>query len=177
MNRAEGAALRGAALWLPVILLPAGNLLLALRAPGALDPRLMLRSLVGAVAEEVLFRGLVLKTILLPRVRPGVAIGAAAALFAASHLLNLRSGAPVFPVLVQVFCAFGFSVWAGAVVWRRNSLLIPLLAHLLLNLTAVAEGTLLPLIISAIVLADGVALAMPRTAPASPDPPKRDVRR
>ena len=149
---------RAVALWLPVFLLPAGNLLIAMRAPGVYDPQLMLRSLIGAAVEEVLFRWILLKTMLLPRVRPAIAICATATLFAALHLLNVASGSPVSYVLVQALYAFGFSIWAGAAVWRKNSVLIPLLAHLLLNLTAGTEETLLSLAIGMIVLVDGIVL-------------------
>ena len=49
-------------------------------------------------------------------------------------------------------------MWAGAVVWRKGSILVPLLAHVLLNATAVEEGTILQLIVSVVVLVDGILL-------------------
>ena len=74
------------------------------------------------------------------------------------HLFNLRSGMAVPVVLVQAVCAFCFSVWAGAVVWRRGSVTLPLLAHVLMNLTAFDGGALLPLAASLITLLDGFFL-------------------
>ena len=150
--------------WLPVILLPTGNLLMLLFAPFSFSPRILLFSLVGAVAEELFFRGFLLKTIFLPRIKPVLAIILVSALFAAMHLINLRNGTPFPAILPQMLCAFCFSTWAGAVVWRKDSVFIPLLAHVLLNLTAVTEGTLLPLIMSAIVLADGILLMKVKVA-------------
>ncbi len=145
------------ALWLPVVLLPAGNLIAALCVPSALDARLLLYSVIGAAAEELFFRLLLLKTVLLPRVRPGVAILATAVLFAALHLLNLRNGSPMAPVLAQVLCAFCFSVWAGAATWK-STWAIPLAAHVLLNLTAGETVPWASVLLGAIVLADGVLL-------------------
>ena len=144
--------------WLPVVLLPAGNLAALLFEPCAFAPRAIPASLTGAVAEELFFRWLLLRTILLPRAKPALSVVLVSAGFAALHLLNLRNGTPIPYVLLQMLCAFCFSIWAGAVVWKKNSILIPLLAHVLLNLTAVTEGTLLAVPVSMIVLADGVFL-------------------
>ncbi len=142
--------------WLPVILLPAGNLLMLLFLPADFNPRTLLLSLIGAIAEELFFRLFLLKTLLFPCIKPRAAVLLTAIIFAAMHLLNLLNGSPLPAVFPQMFCAFCFSIWAGAVVWRKDSVLIPLLAHVLLNLTAVTEGTKLPLLVSAVVLADGI---------------------
>ncbi len=145
-------------MWLPVVLLPAGNLLSLFFAPFSLHWRTLLLSLLAAAAEEMFFRLFLLKTVLMHRVRPGFAVIITAALFAAAHLLNLRSGAFLTGVLLQFLCAFCFSVWAGAVVWRKHSILIPLFAHVLMNLTAVTEGKLFPVLVSLIVLWAGFSL-------------------
>ncbi len=144
--------------WLPLLLLPAGNLLAALFSPVSVSPRTLLLSLAAAAAEELFFRLFLLKTVLLPRVKPCLSIFVTAVLFAAAHLLNLRSGALLTGVLLQFLCAFCVSVWAGAVVWRKHSILLPLLAHVLLNLTAVTEGKLFPAAASLIVLGAGILL-------------------
>ena len=144
--------------WLPVILLPAGNLLMLFFAPMAFIPRTLLFSLIGAMTEELFFRGLLLREILLPRMKPILAIMLASIFFAAMHLLNLWNGTLLPAILPQMFCAFGFSIWAGAVVWKTNRVMLPLLAHVLLNLTAVTDGTILSLIVSVVVLVDGILL-------------------
>ena len=80
-------------------------------------------------------------------------------IIAVMHLFNLRTGAVLFPVLVQAFCAFCFSVWAGTVIWKKQSLTVPLLAHALLNLTAFEGGAvLIPLAVSIVLLIDGIIL-------------------
>ncbi len=144
--------------WLPVILLPAGNLLMLLFEPFSFSSRILLFSLIGAVAEELFFRWLLLRQILLPRMKPVLAILIVSVLFAAMHLLNLRTGTPFPTILPQMFCAFCFSMWAGAVVWMKGSILIPLLAHAMMNAMAVTEGLLLPLAVSVVVLVDGILL-------------------
>lgn len=142
----------------PVFLLPASNLLSAAFLPIVFDAHGFFFSLLGAIAEEFFFRGFLLKTIFLPRIKPCLAVLITAILFAAMHLFNLQNGTAFPIVLLQMFCAFCFSVWAGAVVWRNGSIRIPLLAHLLLNLTAVTEEGLVPAVVSFFVLADGVLL-------------------
>ena len=144
--------------WLPVFLLPAGNLLTLFVAPVSFDLRSLLFSLIGAVAEELFFRWFLLKTILLPRIRPFFAIVLISIFFAAMHLLNLRNGTSFHDILPQMFYAFFFSIWANAVVWRKNSIQIPVFAHILLNATAVAEGPTIPLIAGILVLTNGILL-------------------
>lgn len=144
--------------WLPVILLPAGNVLADLTGSRSWDVRLLLFSLLGAVAEELFFRFFLLKLLFLPRMKPVRAILLVSVLFAAMHLLNLRAGAGLAETLVQAAFALCFSVWAGAVVWRTRSVLIPLLAHVLLNLTAAAEIPWVSLLIGLAVLLDGLIL-------------------
>ncbi|MBQ3703139.1 MAG: CPBP family intramembrane metalloprotease [Oscillospiraceae bacterium] len=144
--------------WLPVLMLPAFNIILAIITGASYDAHNAIRWAAGAVAEELFFRGFLLKTIFLPRIKPVLAIILVSALFAAMHLINLRNGTPFHAILPQMLCAFCFSMWAGAVVWRKGSILIPLLAHVLLNATAVTEGSLIPVLASAVVLVDGILL-------------------
>jgi len=142
--------------WLPLCILPTSNILISLIMKQPMTPALPY--ILGAVAEELFFRWFLLKTILLPRMKPVIAILLVSVLFAGMHLLNLRTGAGIGNTLVQMLFAFCFSIWAGAVVWRKGNILIPMLAHVLLNLTAVTEGMLIPLAVSVIVLADGILL-------------------
>ena len=146
-------------IWLPVILLPAGNLLSLFFTPVSFDSRILLFSLVGAMAEELFFRWFLLETIFLPRILPRRAIILTAILFAIMHLLNLRNGTFFPDILLEMFCAFCFSLWAGAVVWRRGNIFIPLLAHVLLNLTAWDNTQwILSLSVCIAVLVDGLIL-------------------
>lgn len=146
-------------IWLPLILLPTGNLLMLFFAPVSIDLRTLLFSLIGAVAEELFFRFFLLKKVLLEtaKLKPTLSIFLVSFLFAAMHLLNLRNGAAFSEVFIQMLFAFCFSIWAGAVTWRCTWL-IPLLAHVLLNATAGTEILWVSLAASAFVLLDGVLL-------------------
>ena len=149
-------------IWIPVFLLPVSNLL-SVGFVSAADYE-MARTLawvIGAVAEELFYRFFLLQKLLLERtaLSPRVSIVLVSVLFAGMHLFNLRSGMAVPVVLLQAGCAFCFSMWAGAVVWRTHSVMIPLLAHILLNLTAFeGGGAFLPLAASLITLLDGLFL-------------------
>ncbi len=147
--------------WAPVFLLPLSNLFSAIYSGAGYDGSEAVVWVIGAISEELVFRYFLLRKFLLRReeIRPPAAIILVAVLFAVMHLYNLRTGTAVAAVLVQAVCAFCFSVWAGAVVWRRQSVLVPLLAHVLLNLTA-SDGTgeLVPLVISLITLIDGIMI-------------------
>ena len=149
-------------IWAPVLLLPLSNLLSSWGVLPAADYTLTQTSVwvIGAIAEELFYRFFLLQKLLLERakLRPRFSILLISLLFAGMHLFNLRSGMAVPVVLVQSVCAFCFSVWAGAVVWRRGSVTLPLLAHVLMNLTAFDGGALLPLAASLITLLDGFFL-------------------
>ena len=148
-------------IWGPVVLLPLANLLSAFHSGVSFDCSQTALWVLGAVAEELFYRFFLLKKLLLDRsgMKGANAVFLVAVLFAAMHLFNLRTGADLFPVLVQAFCAFCFSVWAGAVVWKRGSVALPLLAHVLSNLTAFEGGGLLiPLAAGILVLIAGLFL-------------------
>ena len=146
----------------PMLLLPVSNLLSAGFVYA--DDYEMTRTFVwviGAVAEELFYRIFLLRELLLRRsaLSPRVSIVLVSILFAGMHLFNLRSGMAVPVVLLQSGCAFCFSMWAGAVVWKTRSVMIPLLAHVLMNLTAFdGGGAFLPLAASLITLLDGFFL-------------------
>ena len=89
--------------------------------------------------------------------KPILAIALVSVLFAGMHLFNLRVGAGGEEVLIQIVCAFCFSIWAGAVTWKATWL-IPLLAHVLLNATAGAGNMWVSIAVSIVVLIDGILL-------------------
>ena len=149
-------------IWSPVLLLPLANLLSCKMVPPS-DYDLTQTSVwvIGAIAEELFYRFFLLRKLLLERseLKPGLAVLLISLLFAGMHLFNLHSGMPVSLVLLQAFCAFCFSIWAGAVVWRTRSVMVPLLAHVLMNLTAFeGSGRLIPLAVSLITLLGGLLL-------------------
>lgn len=161
---------RSALLWLPVICLPLANLVIAAvtqssfteaySSHSALVPFLPVAVVLvlGAVAEELFFRWLLLKKIFLPQLRPTLAVLLASTLFACAHLWNMRGGQTLQATLLQVFFAFAFSVWAGVVTWKATWL-IPLFAHALLNATAVEGGDMVvTLALGVFVLLDGLCL-------------------
>ena len=133
-------------IWAPVLLLPLSNLLSSRGFVPAADYTLTQTAVwvIGAVAEELFYRFFLLQKLLLERtaLRPRFSIVLISVLFAGMHLFNLRSGMAVPAVLLQAGCAFCFSVWAGAVVWKTRSVMIPLLAHVLMNLTAFESSDL-----------------------------------
>ena len=142
-------------IWLPVILLPLANVILAIA--NSADLNIAIHYIIGAIAEELFFRFFLLKNVLLPRMKPILAIALVSILFAGMHLFNLRAGAGGEEVLVQIVRAFCFSVWAGAVTWKATWL-IPLLAHVLLNATAGAGNSWVSIAVSIAVLIDGILL-------------------
>ena len=148
-------------IWAPVVLLPLSNLLSAVNSGVSFDFSQTVLWGFGAVAEELFYRFFLLKKLLLERsgMKPANAVLLVSLLFAAMHLFNLRSGMNVSLVLVQAFCAFCFSVWSGTVVWKKQSLTVPLLAHVLLNLTAFeGGGVFISLAVSIVLLIDGIIL-------------------
>ena len=148
-------------IWAPVVLLPLANLLSAFHSGVSFDFSQTALWVLGAVAEELFYRFFLLKKLLLERsgMKGANAVFLVAVLFAAMHLFNLRSGMIVSSVLVQAFFSFCFSVWAGTVVWKKQSMTVPLLAHVLLNLTAFeGGGVLIPLALSIVLLIDGIIL-------------------
>lgn len=164
---------KGWLFFLPVILLPLANLITAAftgasvvaahTSPSPLIPSLSvaLVFILGAVLEELFYRWFFLKKLLFQakKLKPILSILIVSVLFAGMHLWNLQTSQTALSVLLQVFSAFCFSVWAGAVVWWTDRIWIPLIAHVLLNATAGdVEIAWISMLISIAVLADGVAL-------------------
>lgn len=140
---------------LPLFILPICNILIALIVKQPIVPALPY--ILGAAAEELFFRWFLLKRLFLPRNKPAPAILLVSLIFACMHLFNLQAGAGITDTLIQVFFAFCFSIWAGAVTWK-STWLIPLAAHVLLNLTPAAEIWWVSLAVGLAVLADGILL-------------------
>ena len=148
-------------IWAPVLLLPLANLIPVIVSGVNYDFSQALVWAIGALAEELFYRFFLLQKLLLERtaLRPRFSIVLISLLFAGMHLFNLRSGMTVSMVLIQSVCAFCFSIWAGAVVWKRRSVLIPLLAHMLMNLTAFdGSGLYISLTASLVTLVIGIML-------------------
>lgn len=158
---------------LPLILLPLVNLIIAAvtrksvatayTIPSTLIPRLSAAVvfILGAMAEELFYRWFLLKKVFFQttKMKPILSILIVSMLFALMHLWNLQTSPVILPVFLQVFFAFCFSVWAGAVVWRTERIWIPLIAHVLLNATAAdVEIAWVSVLVSIAVLADGVVL-------------------
>ena len=144
--------------WLPLCILPISNILISLIMKQPITPALPY--ILGAVAEELFFRWYLLKAILLSRMKPVTAILLISVLFAVMHLFNLCAGAGITDTLVQMLFAFCFSIWAGAMTWK-STWLIPLIAHVLLNLTATADIMWVSLFVGLVVLANGIMLMQP----------------
>ena len=148
-------------IWAPVLLLPLANLIPVIVSGVNYDFSQALVWAIGALAEELFYRFFLLQKLMLERtaLRPRFSIVLISLLFAGMHLFNLRSGMTVSMVLIQSVCAFCFSIWAGAVVWKRRSVLIPLLAHMLMNLTAFdGSGLYISLTASLVTLVIGIML-------------------
>jgi sodium transport system permease protein len=93
---------------------------------GELVPILILAAVTPAVCEELLFRGLLLGT-LLDRHTPFVAVGASAAVFALLHWTP-EASARMAPTLV-------LGLLLGWAVWRSGSIWVGVLTHLVYNAT------------------------------------------
>ena len=161
-------------MWFSVLLFPLANLITAAVTGASVVTAYLMPSpmfpflpaavvfILGAVAEELFYRWFLLKKVYFQttKLKPILSILIVSVLFAAMHLWNLQTfPSAILPVLVQVFSAFCFSIWAGAVVWRTERILIPLIAHVLLNATAAdAEIAWVSVLVSIAVLADGVVL-------------------
>lgn len=142
--------------WFPVALLPGSNLVVAIVSAHAIKPSVAW--VIGAIAEELFFRAFLLRHILLPRINSTNAIILSSVFFAGMHLFNLRAGTDFLLVLIQMFCAFDFSIWAGSVVCKTDETILPLLAHLLMNATASTDNLWICIIVSMVILADGILL-------------------
>lgn len=90
-------------------------------------------AVVQPLLEEVLFRGLLLRS-LLRRLRPGWAVVVSGASFGAIHLLGVRPG---LEAVVTVVGLSGFGMFLAVQALRHGSLSRPILTHGAFNLTVV----------------------------------------
>lgn len=128
--RGKGLTARDALLSLPVLLFAALNIAFGGARPGIAQAVYLLFAVFG---EEVLFRG-VLPAVWGEKLGAARAAAASAALFALLHLGSAIGGS-VSAAAVQALCAFGAGLLLTAVRARTGSIVLPLLAHALINLT------------------------------------------
>lgn len=134
--RGRGLTARDALLSLPVLLFAALNAAFGGARPGIAQAVYLLFAVFG---EEVLFRG-VLPAVWGEKLGAVRAAAASAALFALLHLGSALGGS-FSAAAVQTLCAFGAGLLLTAVRERTGSIVLPLLAHALINLTGGAELT------------------------------------
>ena len=97
--------------------------------------------LCASIAEELFFRGFLLR-ILLKWSRAG-GIVVSGAVFALAHFVNLSQGADLSYVLMQTLCAFAAGIGFAAVTAASGSVLPCIVAHFLINISA-GSGTMGP---------------------------------
>lgn len=91
-----------------------------------------------AVAEELFFRGLLLRELLFSfRVKPILAGTIVSALFGALHLMNVFSYASLTYAIVQGLCAFAVGFNLAASYYRFKSIVPCILVHALINITSI----------------------------------------
>lgn len=134
--RGRGLTARDALLSLPVLLFAALNAAFGGARPGIAQAVYLLFAVFG---EEVLFRG-VLPAVWGEKLGAAGAAAASAALFALLHLGSAIGGS-VSAAAVQALCAFGAGLLLTAVRMKTGSIVLPVLAHALINLTGGAELT------------------------------------
>ena len=119
---------------LPLPVLVAINLFFCFLDAGApaIDPYFSLRILFAALAEELLFRGLLFSE-LKTKCKPYRAALLTSFLFCILHAANLLGGADVLETLIQIPLAFAVSFAFCAYVHKFRSLLIPIFVHVLIN--------------------------------------------
>ena len=103
--------------------------------------------------EEVLYRGLVLKSLLnknghSKRDVMGACV-VSSAIFGVLHIVNVFAGASVLPTLSQIIHATSTGLFFAAVFLRTKNLWIPILLHGLLNLSVqIFDGLVSPDLLS-----------------------------
>ena len=120
--------------FLPLVALPIYNLMTSQFLSAHL-PTLTLM-LAASVCEEIFFRGFLL--VWLERKNSILAVVGSGVLFAFFHCVNIAS-LGIFYVAIQMLCAFAAGICYSLTVIRGKSLLIPMIAHFLTNVTATAE--------------------------------------
>jgi membrane protease YdiL (CAAX protease family) len=150
---------------LPLLLLPA---LPAVFGPGLPDrPGWKFALLAFGVAtvafgEEGMFRGVVMRVLLVRGVRP--ALFGSAALFGLMHLVNLVNDSHPVTVAAQVIMAFGIGIGFGAVALATGTIWPLLVVHFLMNfinsIQAAAPGEDTGMSVSDLLLNGGINVVL-----------------
>lgn len=91
-----------------------------------------------AVAEELFFRGLLLRELLFSfQVKPILAGIIVSAVFGALHLMNVFSYASLTYAIVQGLCAFAVGFDLAAIYYRFKNIVPCILIHALINVTSI----------------------------------------
>lgn len=91
-----------------------------------------------AVAEELFFRGLLLRELLFSfQVKPILAGIIVSAVFGSLHLMNVFSYASLTYAIVQGLCAFAVGFDLAAIYYRFKSVVPCILIHALINITSI----------------------------------------
>lgn len=94
-----------------------------------------------AVAEELFFRGLLLRELLFSfRVKPILAGTIVSAIFGALHLMNVFSYANLTYAIVQGLCAFAVGFDLAAIYCKFKSIVPCIMIHSLINITSIGLG-------------------------------------
>ncbi len=122
---------------IPLWLLATGNLWggasrEALRSP---DPAALGDMILAGFLEEVLFRGFLFRG-LLKKLRPGPAAAASVLVFGLLHGANLPAGRDLLSAGLQILFALAMGFLFTMVYYKGGSLLPCILAHVLINVTA-----------------------------------------
>ena len=127
----RGLKLRDWASFLPLLLLPVYNVVMADSFGAALSGVVLMAGV--SVVEEIFFRGFLLPFLTRKWGRWGIILSAAA--FALFHCVNLPRAADPGYVGMQVLCALAAGLCYGAVALRCRSILPCAAAHILTNVT------------------------------------------
>lgn len=119
--------------FLPLLLLPVCNLPMVNVPPAVVA----LQMVCVSIAEEVLFRGVLLRFF---QKRGNLqALVITAIIFALFHGVNLLHGDNVIAVLLQVLCAAGTGFLYGAITIKCGSILPAMAGHILTNITGIGS--------------------------------------
>ena len=94
-----------------------------------------------AVAEELFFRGLLLRELIFGfQVKPRLSGTIVSAIFGVLHLMNVFSYANLTYAIVQGLCAFAVGFDLAAIYYRFKSVVPCILVHALINITSIGLG-------------------------------------
>ena len=131
--RLQGLKSRNFPDFLPLLLLPVCNLPLVTSPP----PTVVLLMVCVSVAEELLFRGVLLRFFQKRGNFQSILI--TAVIFALFHGVNLIYSDSLIPVLLQILCAAGAGFLYGAITLKCDSILPAMAGHILTNVTGIGS--------------------------------------